>query len=98
MAIITNDPITNDYGMTINNCYIRVGKKLLITAIVVDGETIYSIQTDVEVFLNKEAKLNLKEPMLKNPITFSIDKLGDNIYEFLYFEMKKTYPNYTDDL
>jgi sulfite reductase alpha subunit-like flavoprotein len=99
MAIITNDPITNEYGMTINNCYIRAGKKLKITAVEEDDNTtIYSIETTVETFLNKDAKLNFKEPMSTEGILFSVDKLGDNIYEEIYDDLKRRFPNYTDDL
>jgi hypothetical protein len=95
MAIISNDPIKNSYGMSINDCYIRVGKELKIVAL---QNNQYSIETDIEIFLNKDAKMNNNEPMSKETITFTIDKLGDNIYDFLYREMKLTYPNYTEDL
>jgi hypothetical protein len=94
MAIISKDPIQNSYGMTMNDCYIRVGKNLQITA---TEDNKYVIITDIETFLNKEARLEHREPMSKQPITFTIDNLGDNIYEYLYREMKLTYPNYTDD-
>ena len=76
MAIISNDPITNEYGMSMSNCYIRAGKKLSITAVEDDNNTTtYSIETEIETFLSKDAKLNFKEPMSKQGILFSVDKL-----------------------
>jgi hypothetical protein len=99
MAIISNDPITNEYGITLSNCYIRLGKKLIITLPGwSDGTSIYSIEIAVETFVNKDARLNHQQPFLTDNIVFSLDKLGDNVYETIYTEVKKSYPNYTDDL
>jgi hypothetical protein len=98
MAIISNDPITNEYGMSINNCYIRAGKKLTITAVWDDTKWVYTVEIDIETFLNKEAKLSFKEPMSKINILFTVDKLGDNVFDAIYDDLKRMYPNYTDDL
>tara|TARA_Y100000389_G_scaffold62080_1_gene58158 strand:+ start:4505 stop:4804 length:300 start_codon:yes stop_codon:yes gene_type:complete len=99
MGIISNDPITNEYGMSMSNCYIRAGKKLSITAVEDDNNTTtYSIETKIETFLNKEAKLNFKAPMSTQNILFTVDKLGDNVYDEIYDDLKRRFPNYTDDL
>ena len=98
MAIISNDPITNEYGMSISNCYIRAGKKLIVTAVWDDTKWVYTIETDIETFLNKEAKLSLKEPMSKIEILFTVDKLGDDVFDAIYDDLKRMYPNYTDHL
>jgi hypothetical protein len=60
----------------------------------------YNIYGNYRVFWDKEAKDTGKQYIELRTITAMIteDELGSNLYQILYAELKKIYPNYTDDL
>jgi hypothetical protein len=60
----------------------------------------YNVYGNYRIFWDKEAKDAGKTYIELRTITAMIteDDLGSNLYQILYAELKKSYPNCTDDL
>ena len=94
MGIIVSEEYTNVNGFVTSGLYVNIDK-IKISKSGLESYN-YDVEADKRVYISKEARINNKEPVEKNRVFVAIDNM-DNLHEQIYTEVKKVYPNYTDD-
>jgi hypothetical protein len=95
MGIIVSEEYTNVNGFVTSGLYVNIDN-IQISKSGLESYN-YDVEADKRVYISKEARINNKEPVEKNRVFVAIDNM-DNLHEQIYTEVKKVYPNYTDDL
>lgn len=94
MGIIVSEEYTNVNGFVTSGLYVNIDN-IKISKSGLESYN-YDVEADKRVYISKEARINNKEPVEKNRVFVAIDNM-DNLHEQIYTEVKKVYPNYTDD-
>jgi|TARA_R110001592_G_scaffold208229_1_gene459268 hypothetical protein len=95
MGIIVSEEYTNVNGFVTPGLYVNIDNIQIFKSSL---ETCnYDVEADRCVYISKEARVDNKEPIEKIRVFIAIDNM-DNLHEQIYTEVKKVYPNYTDDL
>ena len=98
MGVINLDTIISKYGgEDITNTYLSISKNYLTLKKVDEGK--YSLETTFELYLSKDAKLALKNPLSYIYIAVELEEedIKGNLYKKLYKELKKIYKKTRDD-
>jgi len=95
MGIIVSEEYTNVNGFVTSGLYVNIDN-IQISKSGLESYN-YDVEADKRVYISKEARINNKEPVEKNRVFVAMDNV-DNLHKQIYTEVKKVYPNYTDDL
>ena len=96
MGLIVHDVYSVDpnSGLEIKDIYINLGDVVVSKKSDVIGYKIFYVS---QYFFNKQARLDNKVPLLNKSQTLECDSLPDNIYQYIYNDVKTNFSSYSDD-